>query len=170
MSHPFNSDGSIRPFTPSEIAFMRIETAGVKDGSHPSLRLDSKGCSVDREFWCDWTQRDNAIALLLGGAALAGTAPNFFLSRVEPAFFPDPGYSQYFAVAADVMGGRSAGIDNLATGVPAYKKAKLKVRYEQVFFTPAPDGVVPEQNRYVEQLPSSIESSRLSLPGSMLAF
>jgi len=168
MGLPVNPDGSLRPFSPGELAAINLRTADVKDGSHPTFRLDSQGCSITRAWFCDWAQRDNAVAALLGGVALAGSAPDYVLSRVMP--FTVPGFPQYPAIAIEsITGARSAGIDD-ADSVPAYKSAKIIVRHEQVFFSLAADGIVPEANRYVEQLPSTVDASMLNLPGSGFAY
>lgn len=171
MSWPnTNADGSLFPFTTDQLKALELQTKDIRDGSHPTLELDSKGCSIRRQWFSKWQQRDNAIAAFLGAVSLAGTAPNWTLSRVMPQVFPDAGYEQYIALAAEsVRGGRSAGKDDSKT-IPAYKSAELIMRYEQVFWGLAPDGAVPEYNRYVEQLPSTVETNYLSLPGSMMTY
>lgn len=173
MSWPLtniSADGTLIPFTTDQIAALELSTTEVRDGTHPTLRLDSVGCSVNRAWFCKWDQRDNALAYLLGAVNLVGTEPNWTLSRIMPQTFPDAGYEQYIALAAeDVRGARSAGIDDLKQ-IPAYTSAKLSMRYEQVFWGLGADGTIAEFNRYVEQLPSTIESAYLTMPGSMMQF
>lgn len=171
MSWPyFNADGSLRPFTTDEIKALKLYTADVKEGDHPTFELDSKGCSLRRMWFCDWTMRDKAIAYLLGAVTYYGTSPNYTLSRIMPQVFPDAGYEQYIALAMEsVRGARSAGKDD-AKYVPAYTSAKLNVRHEQVFWGLGADGAVPEYNRYVEKLPSTVETSYLTIPGSCMYY
>lgn len=171
MPWPYiNADGSLRPFTVDEVKALGLYTTEVEQGDHPTYELDSQGCSVRRMWFCDWLQRDNAMAYLLGASKVYGTAPNISLSRVMPQSFPGSGWEQYAALALEsVKGARSAGKDD-SSYLPAYKSAKLNVRHEQVFFGLYPDGEVPEYNRYVEQLPSTVETSYLSVPGSMMKY
>lgn len=176
MSWPnFNGDGTLKAFNQDQIDFLELETCDIRQGDHPTLELDSQGCSVRRMFFCKWTERDNAIAYLLGAVALAGTAPDYTLSRMMPQAFPDAGYSQYVAIAVEsAKGARSAGIDDILA-IPAYTSAKLVVRYEQVFFDLGTDAEFgglssTEYNRYTERLPSTTETSYLSIPGAMMKY
>lgn len=174
------ADGALLPFTAEQVNALRLETCDIRNGDHPTFELDSQGCSVRRMWFCDWNQRDNAIAYILGAANLVagpGT-PSESLSRQMPQAIPINGYSQYVAMSVEsCTGARSAGINNLVAplNVPSYDSAKLVVRYEQVFFglgTDAEYGGISstEYNRYTERLPSSTNTSYLSLPGSMMKY
>lgn len=171
MSWPyFNADGSLAEFTADQVTALELKTCDIRNGDHPTFNLDALGCSLRRMWFAKWTERDKALAYLLGASALYGTFPDYRLSRVMPQVFPDPGYEQYAAMAAeDTRGARSPGINDART-VPAYKSAKIIMRHEQVFFGLASDAQVaagfPEYNRYVERLPSTVETSYLSFPGS----
>ncbi len=172
MPYPWvNSDGSLRPFTTDEVKALKLETAEIAHGDHPTIELAPGGCSVVRPWFCDWSKSLQASAYMLGAASLAGTFPNWTLSRIMPQSFPIDGFQQYAALSVSPLkGARSAGKDDPATGVPIYKSGSFTARYEQVFFGLKPDGVGEEYERYVEQLPSTVETSYLSIPGSMLAY
>lgn len=171
MSWPYVSGtGALIPFTVDQVKALGFGTREIRNGDNPTLNLDSQGCSVNRMWFCNWTKRDDAIAYLLGAVSLAGTFPNWTLSRIMPNPFPDPGYEQYIALACvPAKGARSAGKDD-ARVVPAYKSASLDIRHELVFWGLGADGAVPEYNRYVEQLPSTTDSSYLTIPGSMMNY
>lgn len=168
-------DGMLTPFTDAQLAAMKLtgtsaKTADIREGDHPAFELDSRGCSIRRTWMPPWSERDNAIAAILGGVSLRGAFPNWELSRVMPQVFPKDGYSQYVGLAAESVKGAGGAGQNDANAVPSYPSARITIRYEQVFFGLAPDGAVAETNRYVEQLPSSTEASYLSIPGSMMKY
>lgn len=176
-----SANGTLSPFTTAQRSALRLQTADIREGDHPTFELDSQGCSVRRMWFCDWAQRDNAIAYLLGASSVvrsgaAAADPPESLSRIMPQAFPDAGYSQYVAMAVEsCKGARSAGINDVL-GVPAYDSAKLIVRYEQVFFGLGTDAEYggsaspTEYNRYTERLPSTSTTSYLGIPGSMMVY
>lgn len=175
MSWPYyNGNGSLASFTVDQVNALGLETYKVRYGEHPTISVSSTECSARRMWFAHWSQRDNAIAYLLGASAIYGTFPDYKLSRVMPQVFPNAGYSQYAAMAVeDCKGAKSAGYND-AAGIPAYVAAEMTVRHEQVFFGLASDAQVaaglPEYNRYVERLPSTVQTSYLSMPGSGMSY
>lgn len=164
---PTGSDGTIRQFSAEEIVAMELRTAGVKDGSHPMLEQDFRACTVRRDWFCKWDKLDDAICMILGGAAYYSGASGAGISRVMPMYFP--GRPNYLAMGIEnIRGAKSCGIDDTNT-VPAYTHARFTVRHELVFFNTAEDGV-EEHARYVEILPSTTDVNYLSMPGSIMQF
>src|SRR6185295_6575030 len=69
-----------------------------------------------------------------------------------------------------VTGAKGSG-KNDAKFIPAYPHAKIVCRHELVWWSRAADSPgAPEYLRYTEQLPSTTETSYLSLPGSMMKY
>lgn len=166
-----NADGSIRPFTAEEIAAIGIETADVRDGSHPTWNRGTNATSVRRAFWYNGDMIEDFAAYMLGGAVTytSSAIGRVAISRLMPQTFPRKPKVAALAIE-DARGARSAGKDN-ADGVPTYKKGHAVVRYEHVPFRLLQDSLGAfEEFRYVQRLPSTTEVSYLTLPGSMLQF
>lgn len=166
-----NPDGSLRPFTAAEVAALDLRTTGVRDGQHPTRRLDPLGCQFVRDWFCKWDKADAAVAHLLGGARVYFDAGQgqLRLSRVMPQ--PVPGHPKFLAVAVEsITGANSAGRDD-STGVPAYKDARLAVRHELTFFDTRQDSLgFSEYERYTENLPTTTETVYLTLQGGLLNY
>lgn len=170
-----NPDGTIRPFSESEIEDMGIETRGVEDGSHPSYSLDPKGCSIAARYFVVFDQLDAFIAYMLG-AARVYTDSSDHVTRLIPQTFP--GKPQFAAMAVRTVGHAFVEDDEGTEDaphlpVPTYEKVEVEVQFEQCFFKLTPDiadNPDLEYDRYVELLPSTTETTYLSLPGSTMKY
>lgn len=166
MGFPINADGSLRPFNAAELAAMELKTAGVKDGSNPRMTLGERQNSIRCEWFCKWSQRDNAICALLGGAKyICGSAT---LSRVMPMSVP--GYPAFVAVEIESVTG-TGGCGKGTDSIPTYPKARIVVRHELVYYLLEDDAfTITEYDRYVEVMPSTVETNYLTVPGSMITY
>jgi len=170
----FNPNGSIRPFSQAEIDAMAILSRGVKDGSHPTHSRQIGSTTVRRTFFCAGPYLESFIAYMLGGATTY-TDPTenpsvMRISRLLPQAYP--GKPQVVATQiVSARGARAQGIDGAGTPpLPLYPAWEVEVLYEMVPFDLRTDAQIISQDlvegsRYVQQLPSTVESKYLNLPG-----
>lgn len=168
----FNADGSLREFTQEEIDEMEIQTADVRDGTHPTQSRGPLSTAARRPFFFKWEFLERFVAYTLGGAVLwadEASATITKLSRLKPQTYP--GHDQWAAVEIEsITGARGAGVDD-EDGVPAYPRGKAVVRYEHVFYTLKTDAeTTVETERYVHTMPSTTDVSYLNLPGGVMTY
>lgn len=169
-----NADGSLRKFTPDEIRAMKIQTRGVRDGSHPTHRRGMRGCSTDRSFYCATAHFESFLAYMLGAVRTYTNADGkIAVSRLLPQTFPKKDRLTCMSLAESKgQPENGAGVDN-ADGVPTYPRTECRFLYEVVPYYLKTDLEMQEtgkneSDRYLEELGSKIDVKYLTLPGGSM--
>lgn len=136
--------GQCIPFTPAQIAAMKIQTFKVRDQSHPTEERLVGASTMQRTFLVDWFQRYDFFELVLGNVSTYTLPPSagagtIGLSRLlpDPTYGRAPDYPPYLLneiiamkIASCKGFGKNLGEDT--SGMPYYTKAEVVVDYELV--------------------------------------
>ncbi len=180
MPFNYNSDGSIRPFTPTEIDSMGIDTLGVEDGDHPTFTREVSQNTMRARYVINADQLDNFICFMLGGQVVYPSGATFSgaaLSRLPPQglSYGDVDYSNYAAVKVESATGRKILTDDTDSNdypIPEYNWFDVTILFQQMPFNVLDDEEAnnDETTRYLQQLPSSSQVDYLGLPGGIARY
>jgi hypothetical protein len=170
-----NPNGSIRDFTPAEIAAMRIRTRGIRDGSSPRHTRDPNGSTVQMKFLVDANYLERFAVYMLGASVKYTDGFGQHISRLMPQTFP--GKPQMVAVKIDEATGFQFQQDDTTSKtypVPTFRDADTTITFQHLPFFLATDAQIAaggnERDRYVQVLPSQHDVSYLNLPGGIMRY
>jgi len=172
-----NANGSIRAFTQAEIDEIEIETLGIEDGSSPRKTRRVGGSTEEYEFLIKAALFDRFCAYMLGAAKIydpddPGTGESEKISRLLPQSPPDlPKF--IFVEVTDTSGHKFEVDDNDSTDYPSptYERMKVKLLAQHIMFDASRlDNTGAEYLRYVQTLPSQVETSYLNLQGGSMTY
>lgn len=166
MGLKFNSDGSLRAFTPEEVDALEIETRGVRDGSHPTHVRGVNSSTIRQAYFCDFDMFEDAVAYWLGGAVTwIDSTFTRRLSRIMPQRFP--GLPNFAFTKIESATGHKF-IEDDDDGVPRYEKMEVVLTAEHLPFDLAEDeDTGSETFRYWQRLPSQNSADYLTMPGGV---
>lgn len=169
MPLPTNPDGSLRAFTPDEIALMEIKTRGVRDGSNPTHTREYNSSIVSQPFSCKWDEFENFLVYMLGAAVVYDDAGTDQISRLMPQTFP--GKPQFACVKlVSATGHKFDGTVN--DRVPQYTRAECVFQFDHVPFALSDDEETGQNEtlRYLQVLPGTNDVQYLTLPGGTMSY
>ncbi len=169
------STGTLRTYTDDEVAAMQIRRVGVKDGAHPTHRRRPDDCTITRDYFCAYEELESFLCHMLGYAIIyTDGGGNKKLSRLLPQFYP--GLPQVRAVGLEeARGHRFTGEmvddDSGDPDLPEYDAWRCRITYQHCPYDLIDDvDISSEHRRYVVELPSTVQSDYITMPGGILKY
>lgn len=145
---------------------------GVRDGSSPSASVGLDENRGEREFMCNWEYRFEVARWFVGQVSTYTDDDGYLqLSRLMPQKYPEVPWLIATKVTS-IVGHKWLSWDDV-NQVNVFKKAKLKLLYEQApFELKDDDDTTSELQRYVEYPAGDPEPSaeRLNVPGAAFKY
>jgi hypothetical protein len=167
-----NSDGSIRDFTPAEIAAIGIETYDIDHGGFPTHTRGPDGGTLKATYFINYNMFERFVCYMLGACkSFTDGSGNFRISRMLPQTWP--GKPQIAAVKIDSATGHQFDTDNSdELLVPTYNFMKVVITFQQLPYSLKSDAdtVQDESQRYFQVMPSTSDVQMLSLPGGVMRY
>jgi hypothetical protein len=171
-----NADGKIRAFTSAEIDAIEIETLGIEDGSSPTKSRRLNGSTERYEYLINADYFERFCAYMLGAAVrytpAGGGADK--ISRLLPQTVPDKPNFAFIEVESATghkfVNDESRDEDAREPLRPTYERMRVTLLAQHVMYDLVADDVGAERNRYVQVLPSQVDTQYLNLPGGVMNY
>lgn len=169
MGLPLNADGSLRPYTADEVLAFKLQSRGIRDGSHPTFARSMNSSTVRAVYFCAKDKLEDVITYFLGAAVAYNPGSGYRLSRLMPQTWPGkPNVAATQVVSA--KGFKFVKDDPAVTQFPKpdYDRMEVEFLFEVVPFDLQTDAALEEgdeRGRYVQALPTESDANYVTLPG-----